>query len=127
MIPDHPNNYSHILACMPKPRTTTHRHGGPVTPDDHVVVMAELFDALSDPTRLRILMRLRTHPEACVTDLAAWTDTSESAVSHALRLLRGHGIVESERRGRWMFYRLADDHARVVLDATVAHLDTNHR
>jgi len=59
--------------------------------------MAELFDALSDPTRLRILMQLRAHEEACVTDLAAWTNTNESAVSHALRLLRAHGIVESER------------------------------
>ena len=95
-------------------------------PDEHVGVMAELFDALSDPTRLRLLMQLRTHTDACVTDLAAWTNANESAVSHALRLLRAHGIVESERRGRWIFYSLADEHARVVLDATVAHLETDH-
>ncbi len=112
---------------MPRTKTTRHRHHPEVTADEHVVVMADLFDMLSDPTRLRILLQLRAHDEACVSDLAAWTGTSESAVSHALRLLRAHGIVESERSGRWIFYTLADEHARVVLDATIAHLETDHR
>ena len=62
---------------------------------------------LSDPTRLRILMQLRHYEEACVSDPAAWTATNESAVSHALRLLRAHGIVDS--------------------DATIAHLEADHR
>ena len=95
--------------------------------NEHVVVMAELFDMLSDPTRLRILMHLRAQDEACVSDLAAETDTNESTVSHALRLLRAHGIVESERRGRWIYYTLADEHARIVLDATIGHLEADHR
>ena len=88
--------------------------------------MADLFDMLSDPTRLRLLLQLREHDEACVSDLAGVTDTTESAVSHALRLLRTAGIVSTERRGRQIFYRLADEHARVVLDATLAHLRTAH-
>jgi len=88
-----------------------------VSADEHVVVMAELFGVLSDPTRLRILLQLRAHDEACVSDLAAWTDVNESAVSHALRLMRAHGVVRSERRGRWIYYALADEHARVVIDA----------
>jgi ArsR family transcriptional regulator, lead/cadmium/zinc/bismuth-responsive transcriptional repressor len=112
---------------MPRTRTTKHRHRVDVTVGEHVVVMAELFDMLSDPTRLRILLQLRAHDEACVSDLAAWTDANEPAVSHALRLLRAHGIVEAERRGRWIFYTLADEHARVVLDATIAHLEADHR
>jgi DNA-binding transcriptional ArsR family regulator len=111
---------------MARARTTKHRHYKEVTVDEHVVDMAELFDMLSDPTRLRILMQLRAHDEACVSDLAAWTNTNESAVSHALRLLRSNDIVESERRGRWIFYTLADEHARVVLDATIAHLESDH-
>jgi DNA-binding transcriptional ArsR family regulator len=112
---------------MAETRTTAHRHSRTVTADEHVVVMAQLFDMLSDPTRLRILMQLRAHDEACVSDLAAWTNTNESAVSHALRLLRAHGIVDSERRGRWIFYALSDEHAHVVLDATIAHLEADHR
>ncbi len=98
-----------------------------MTADEHVTVMADLFNMLSDPTRLRLLMQLRAHDEACVTDLASWTNINESAVSHALRLLRANGIVESERRGRWIFYTLADEHARVVLDATTTHLETDHQ
>jgi len=89
--------------------------------------MAELFDLLSDPTRLRLLMQLRARVEACVSDLAAATGATETAVSHALRLLRAHDIVEAERRGRRIFYRLADEHARLVLDATVEHLQLMHR
>jgi ArsR family transcriptional regulator, lead/cadmium/zinc/bismuth-responsive transcriptional repressor len=112
---------------VPRTRTTKHRHRPGVTTDEHVVVMAELFDMLSDPTRLRLLLQLRAHDEACVSDLAAWTNTNESAVSHALRLLRAHGILESERRGRWIFYTLADEHARIVLDATIAHLEADHK
>jgi DNA-binding transcriptional ArsR family regulator len=107
-------------------RTTQHRHREGLTIEEHVVVMAELFDMLSDPTRLRILLHLRAHDEACVSDLADWTDTNESAVSHALRLLRAHGIVEPDRRGRRIFYSLADEHAHVVLDATIAHLEADH-
>jgi ArsR family transcriptional regulator, lead/cadmium/zinc/bismuth-responsive transcriptional repressor len=123
------NIRSDIVIAVPRTRTRSakHRHDVSVTFDEHVVVMADLFDMLSDPTRLRLLLQLRSHDEACVSDLASWTGTGESAVSHALRLLRAHGIVESERRGRWIFYALADEHARVVLDATLAHLDADHR
>jgi DNA-binding transcriptional ArsR family regulator len=89
--------------------------------------MADLFTVFSDPTRLRILMQLRACGEACVSDIAAWTKTNESVVSHALRLLDARGVVASERRGRWVFYTLADARALVVLDATVAHLVIEHR
>ncbi len=89
--------------------------------------MAELFDMLSDPTRLRLLVQLRVNDAACVSDLALLTGTSESAVSHALRLLRAHGIVDSERRGRRIFYTLADPRARVVIDAAIPHLDADRR
>ena len=77
--------------------------------------MADLFAMLSDPTRLRLLMFMEQQGEVCVTDLAREAGISESAVSHALRLLRAHGIVEASRDGRWMFYGLADEHVRVLL------------
>jgi ArsR family transcriptional regulator, lead/cadmium/zinc/bismuth-responsive transcriptional repressor len=88
--------------------------------------MAGLFDLLSDPTRLRLLLELRGRDEACVSDLAEVSGATESSVSHALRLLRTARLVASERRGRQIFYRLADEHARVVLDATLTHLRTAH-
>ncbi len=88
--------------------------------------MADLFGMLSDPSRLRLLMDLEANDELCVTDLAREAGISESAVSHALRLLRAHGIVEMRREGRWVFYSLADEHVRVLLQATVEHLEREH-
>ena len=57
----------------------------------------------------------------CVCDLAAVTGMSESAVSHALRLLRAHRMVLVNRRGRMAFYRLDDGHVRMLLDLGLAH------
>ena len=88
--------------------------------------MADLFGMLADRSRLRLLIQLAERGEACVGDLAAGAHISESAVSHALRLLRAHGIVETRRDGRFVFYSLADEHVRVLLDATLTHLDTQH-
>jgi len=88
--------------------------------------MADLFGMLSDPSRLRILMLLLELDEVCVSDLAERADMNESAVSHALRLLRAHGIVEMRRDGRWIYYSLVDEHVRLLLDATAGHLERAH-
>ena len=89
--------------------------------------MADLFAMLADRSRLRILVHLAERDEACVGDLATSAQISESAVSHALRLLRAHGIVETRRDGRFVYYALADEHVRVLLDATITHFDTQHQ
>ncbi len=107
-------------------RTTRHRHTHEVSRDEHLAVMADLFAMLSDRTRLRLLIHLAEHNEACVTDLAAAAHISESAVSHALRLLRAHGIVDTRRDGRFVYYSLLDEHVRVLLDATLDHLESRH-
>ncbi len=88
--------------------------------------MADLFGILADPSRLRILMCLRNYDEVCVSDLATGSGITESAVSHALRMLRAYGIVETRREGRWVFYTLVDEHVRILLDATAEHFDRAH-
>ena len=70
-------------------------------------VVAELFDELSDPTRLRIFWML-CHCEECVINIAAMMDRSSPAVSHHLRSLRDTGLIESRREGREVFYRAGD-------------------
>jgi len=105
---------------------THHRHERAVSRDEHLVVMADLFALLSDRTRLRVLSHLAEHGEACVGDLATAAGISESAVSHALRLLRAHDIVDSRRDGRFVFYFLADEHVGVLLDATSIHFESRH-
>lgn len=84
--------------------------------------LAEWFRVLGDPTRARILYALLEAGELCVGDLAATVDVPESTVSHALRWLRTADVVRARRSGRMMFYRLADDHVRVMLDLGREHL-----
>ena len=91
-------------------------------PADHVVVMAEVFGMLSDPGRLRLLLALRNAPECTVTELVDETGITQSAVSHALRLLRAYRVVGVRRQGRRAFYAITDDHVRLLLDATLEHL-----
>ena len=82
----------------------------------------ELFKALGDGTRAQILYALHEAGELCVCDLAATVEAPESTVSHALRWLRGAGVVGARRSGRMMYYRLDEDH----LD-TLLRLGRDHR
>lgn len=83
---------------------------------------ADVFGLLADPNRLRLLVAL-LDGELCVCDLAAVTGQSESAVSHALRLLRAHRIVAARRAYRMAYYRLEDPHVRMLLDLALAHTE----
>jgi ArsR family transcriptional regulator, lead/cadmium/zinc/bismuth-responsive transcriptional repressor len=76
--------------------------------------LAEIFKALGDPTRVRMLSALAT-AELCVCDLATLLALSESAVSHQLRFLRSLRLVRARRDGRMVFYRLDDDHIARLL------------
>jgi len=69
---------------------------------------AQLFKALSDETRLRILALL-TRGELCVCDLMATLDLPQSTVSRHLAYLRNAGLVEDRRQGVWMYYRLGEE------------------
>ena len=87
---------------------------------DRVQSVADIFAALSDPTRLRILLAL-SREDLCVCDLAAVTGVSSSAVSHQLRLLRDRRLVSFEREGKRAVYRLADDHVAALLAQGAEH------
>ena len=77
--------------------------------------LADLFDALSDPTRLLIISVL-IEREMSVGEIAAGIKMSESAVSHQLRGLRQMHLVRPRKQGRQVFYCLDDDHvARLFL------------
>ncbi len=66
-----------------------------------------LLAALADPTRLAIVRQLAADVETCACDFTASCDVGQPTVSHHLRVLREAGIVTSERRRQWIFYRLA--------------------
>lgn len=100
-----------------------------VMPAERAVAdLADVFSLLSDPGRLRLLAALLAG-ELCVGDLAAVAEMTESAASHALRILRAHRVVEVRRSGRMAYYRLADAHVRTLLHVAlthVAHSDMEH-
>jgi ArsR family transcriptional regulator len=80
---------------------------------------AGLFKALGDAHRLTILATLaRAEDEVCVCDFTEALPLNQPTVSHHLRILREAGLVTSERRGTWVYYRLAAD-ARARLDAAL--------
>lgn len=85
-----------------------------------VAVTSGLFTALGDPTRLRLMTALVTHP-LCVCDLAASLGMTQSAVSHQLRVLRRHGLVKAQREGRRVYYQLDDDHVVTLIGQALAH------
>ena len=71
----------------------------------------QLFKALSDSTRLRMLLLLLNHGELCVCDLMESLQIPQSTASRHLALLRSAGLVDGERRGTWMYYQIVEDHA----------------
>ncbi|MFO7545852.1 MAG: metalloregulator ArsR/SmtB family transcription factor [Trueperaceae bacterium] len=81
-----------------------------------------LFRALSDPTRLRLVLRL-SHEPCNVTNLVRALDLPQSTVSRHLSVLRGARLVVSERRGASSMYRMADSHLRSLLLEAFAHAE----
>jgi ArsR family transcriptional regulator, lead/cadmium/zinc/bismuth-responsive transcriptional repressor len=81
---------------------------------------ANLFFALGDMGRLRLLERLLDQ-EWCVTELAAELDEELSTVSQRLKLLRAHGLVRRRRDGKHIFYSLLDQHIADLISNALAH------
>ena len=87
-----------------------------------IVEAAALFKALGDPHRLSILATLaRASSEVCVCEFTDGLPLNQPTVSHHLRILRESGLVESERRGTWVYYRMAGG-VRQRLDAVLTSL-----
>ena len=72
------------------------------------VELAGMLKALSDPMRLRLLSVIASHSgaEACVCDISAGIDLTQPTISHHLKVLRNAGLLHSERRGSWVYYRV---------------------
>ncbi|HEX3829283.1 MAG TPA: metalloregulator ArsR/SmtB family transcription factor [Sporichthyaceae bacterium] len=75
---------------------------------EHAEQLAVGFKALADPVRLRLLSLIASHTggEACVCDLTGEFDVSQPTISHHLKVLREAGLLTSERRASWVYYRV---------------------
>jgi len=86
--------------------------------------LAQVFKALGDPVRIRLVSLISAHQggEVCVCDLTTAFDLTQPTISHHLKVLRQAGIIDSERRGTWVYYRLvpaALDRVAALLSGTV--------
>ncbi len=90
-------------------------------PGEQVLIdAASFFKIMGDGTRFKILWSL-DRSEMCVCDLAAALRMSKSAVSHQLRKLRESNLVKADRRGKMVFYTIADDHVHAMLQGCIDH------
>ncbi|HKU67107.1 MAG TPA: metalloregulator ArsR/SmtB family transcription factor [Candidatus Baltobacteraceae bacterium] len=86
--------------------------------NDDFTAPAALMKALADPHRLTILASLaRAEDEICVCDFTAGLPLNQPTVSHHLKILRDAALVTAERRGTWVYYRLAPDARERLHDA----------
>jgi len=86
------------LACEPLPESGAQE-------------LALLFKAVADPVRLRLLSLIACHDggESCVCDLLGAFDMTPPSVSYHLKILREAGLISSQRRGTWVYYRVSPD------------------
>lgn len=94
-----------------------------IIPANKAMRVAELFAVLSDPTRLQVVYALLRAPsgELCVCDLAAGLGRDDTTISHQLRVLRNQQVVATRKFGRIVYYRLTDEHIRLLLELGMTH------
>lgn len=89
--------------------------------EDTLYDLTELFRVFGDSTRMRILYLLFAS-EMCVCDMAALLGLTQSAVSHQLRALKNVRLVKARREGKTVFYSLADNHVKMIINQGLEHV-----
>ena len=89
--------------------------------EDTLYDLTELFRIFGDSTRIRILYVL-FEAEMCECDIAALLGMTQSAISHQLKALKNARLVKSRREGKTVFYALADDHVKTIIDQGLEHI-----
>ena len=89
--------------------------------DEMLFDLADFYKIFGDTTRVKILYAL-DKSELCVCDISALLGMSVSAVSHQLRALRDSNLVATKRQGKIVYYSLADDHVRSILECGIEHI-----
>ena len=105
--PIHPDRIQNVRARLPD--------------GDLLYDMTQFFSMLADPTRLKIVVALKTS-ELCVHEISETIELSVSAVSHQLRLLKTAKLVRNRRAGKMIYYVLDDEHISQLLLLANAHV-----
>ena len=92
--------------------------------EENIAEMSERFKALSEPSRLKILLAL-SGGELCVEHITQAVNGLQSAVSHQLKTLRLNKVVKCRRDGKKVLYSISDDHVLTMLSVAKEHLNCN--
>ncbi len=90
--------------------------------EEELYDLAELYKVFADSTRIKILYVL-FESEMCVCDIAQLLEMSQSAISHQLRVLKQSKLVKFRREGKTIFYSLADEHVRTIINQGIEHIE----
>lgn len=90
--------------------------------DEEIFDLAELFKVFGDSTRIKIINALMTE-ELCVCDIAEITNSTPSAISHQLRVLKQAKLVKYRKEGKSVFYSLDDDHVKEIFEKGCEHIE----
>ncbi len=88
--------------------------------EDLIEILSQIFKALSDPTRIKIIYALMNGP-LCVSDISVLLDMSQSSISHQLALLRNQNLIKVKRIGRRAYYSLDDEHVLCIFKDGLEH------
>jgi ArsR family transcriptional regulator len=103
--------------------TLSHRHGGApgeLPPRQVLDTAGDILRALAAPVRIAIVLQL-LESQRCVHELVDALQVPQPLVSQHLRILKAAGVVEGERSGREVLYRLVDHHLAHIVSDAVAH------
>ena len=95
-------------------------------PSDEVIFdMAELFKVFGDSTRMKIISAL-LEEELCVGDIAIITNSTPSAISHQLRVLKQTKLVKFRKEGKIVYYSLDDEHVSEMYEMAKRHIEEEY-
>lgn len=93
-----------------------------VMEDEKANELSQIFKALGDPTRLKII-ELLSHGELCVLDISEGLNMTQSAISHQLRTLRNLRLVKYRKEGKQVIYSLDDEHVLKLFEQGLEHVN----
>ena len=108
--------------CLHLPLEAVNHIREDMPPEDALYDLADFFKVFADSTRIKMLYTL-SYSEMCVCDLAKMLLMSQSAISHQLRTLKQMNLVRNRREGKTIFYSLADDHIKSILNQGMEHIE----
>lgn len=91
--------------------------------DDVIYDLAEFFKVFADSTRMKIIYSLLLENELCVCDIANIVKTTQSAISHQLRILKQSKLVKFRKVGKEVFYSLDDEHIEEIVKKGREHIE----